>query len=80
MPQYTTTPEQLSELIITNRLTPLLVRYRGTTEGRFMAPAQDTSDLIAMLEKTGQYVRDISIMTYDSAKQALQPRGKATIA
>lgn len=57
---YITTPEQLRAVVAADRLRPLLVRYRGKTEGRFCAPAQDVPDLVAMLEATGRYVRDMS--------------------
>lgn len=48
-----------------DRLRPLLVRYRGKPEGRFTAPAQDVPDLVPMLEATGRYVRDISVWLRD---------------
>ena len=50
---YLTTDDQLTELVRTDRLAAVLVRYRGTTEGRFTAPAQDVPDLLAMLAATG---------------------------
>ena len=56
---YITTPEQLAELAATDRLRPVTVKYRGTTEGRFSCPAQGAADMIAMLEATGRYPREI---------------------
>mgnify|MGYP001606994283 CR=1 FL=1 len=60
MTTWITTPEDLAALVHRARLTPVLVRYRGATEGRFTAPAQDVADLVAMLEATGRYARDLS--------------------
>lgn len=57
---YITHPDELQALITRDRLTPVLVRYRGVTEGRFTAPAQDVPDLLAMLEATNRYPRDLS--------------------
>ena len=57
---WITTPEQLANLARRDRLAPVLCRYRGTTEGRFSAPAQDMADLVGMLEASGRYVRDLS--------------------
>lgn len=53
--------KELKAVIASNRLRPLLVRYRGKTEGRFTAPAQDVPDLLQMLADTSRYPRDISV-------------------
>ena len=58
---YITHDGELRALIERDRLAPVLVRFRGTTEGRFTAPAQDVPDLLAMLEATGRYPRDLSV-------------------
>jgi len=55
--RWITTPQELATL---PRLQTVAIRYRGTTEGRFTTPAQNAPDLIAMLEATGRYVRDIT--------------------
>jgi len=57
--RWITNPQQLDELISKDRLAGVLVRYRGKTEGRFRAPAQNVPDLIQMLVDTNHYVRDI---------------------
>lgn len=56
---WITSEQQLDELISNDRLKSCLVRYRGKSERRFSAPAQDVPDLIKMLVETGRYVRDI---------------------
>jgi len=56
---YITNQQELDELISRDRLTNVLVRYRGKSEGRFRAPAQDVPDLIKMLVETDHYVRDL---------------------
>lgn len=61
MTTWITNEDQLAEVIRADRLRSLLVRYRGTTEGRFTAPAQDVPDLVGMLQATGRYVRDMSV-------------------
>lgn len=53
---------ELAKLVSCSRLTMVLVRYRGATEGRFTAPAQDVADLVRMLVATDRYVRDMSIV------------------
>ena len=60
MDKWLTDESQLKALAAADRLRPVLVRYRGQTEGRFSAPAQDVVDLVTMLEATGRYVRDMS--------------------
>ncbi len=60
---YLHTPTELTSLVQRDRLATVLVRYRGQTEGRFTAPAQDVADLVSMLEATDRYVRDMSIDT-----------------
>lgn len=64
-----TNETDLAAAVAEDRLQPLLVRYRGVTEGRFSAPAQDVADLISMLEATGRYVRDISTRLEASARR-----------
>ncbi len=59
MDNWITTKDELAEIIASARLKSVLVRYRGITEGRFRAPAQNVPDLIDMLTKTGRYVRDM---------------------
>jgi len=56
---WITNESELAELISRDRLASVLVRYRGKTEGRFRAAAQDVPDLIQMLTDTNHYVRDI---------------------
>ena len=56
---WITNEQQLDELISRDRLASVLVRYRGKTEGRFRAPAQNVPDLIKMLVATDHYVRDL---------------------
>ena len=56
---YLATLEELQGLVARDRLAPVLCRYRGVTEGRFEAPAQDMADLVGMLEQTGRYVQDL---------------------
>jgi len=56
---WITDQQQLDELISKDRLASVLVRYRGKTEGRFRAPAQNVPDLMQMLLDTNHYVRDI---------------------
>ena len=63
MDHWITDETQLHALIATDRLALVLVRYRGTTEGRFTAPAQNIPDLVAMLEATGRYPRDLSVVS-----------------
>lgn len=50
---------ELADLVQRSRLAPVLVRYRGRTEGRFTAPAQDVADLVEMLTTSDRYVRDM---------------------
>jgi hypothetical protein len=57
---YITNEKELKAAIATERLRPLLVRYRGKSEGRFTAPAQDIPDLLQMLADTDRYPRDVS--------------------
>lgn len=57
---YLHTAAELATLVQRDRLASVIVRYRGQTEGRFTAPAQDVADLVSMLESTGRYVRDMS--------------------
>ena len=59
MENWIVTKDELAEVIARARLESILVRYRGVTEGRFRAPAQDVPDLVDMLGKTGRYVRDM---------------------
>ena len=48
----------LAEIIMENRLEPLLVRCGG---GRFICPAQDVTHFIDIITKEGtDYVRDVS--------------------
>ena len=56
------TAEDLAALADSDRLRPVLVRYRGPTEGRFTAAAQDAGDLIACLERAGHYMRDVEVL------------------
>ena len=56
---WITSEQELDNLIARDRLASVLVRYRGKTEGRFRAPAQNVPDLIKMLTDTDHYVRDI---------------------
>lgn len=66
---------ELASLVQRDRLAMVHVRYRGQTEGRFTAPAQDVADLVAMLEATGRYVRGMSIAWHSqSFTQALRKR------
>ena len=58
---YLRDDRELAELVKRSRLTMVLVRYRGVTEGRFIAPAQDVADLVSMLKTTDRYVRDMSV-------------------
>lgn len=48
----------MSELIAIDRLCPLLVRCGGV---RFTCGAQYLATMIAMVERAGDYVRDVSI-------------------
>ena len=65
MDRWITDPQELQGL---PRLQEVLIRYRGTTEGRLSTSAQYAADLIAMLEATGRYVRDISIQSEQEAE------------
>ena len=56
---YLTTPQALAELAARDRLAPVTVKYRGASEGRFTAAAQDVADLIEMLAATGRYVHSM---------------------
>ena len=60
--QWIQTPEALTQLAARDRLRPVLIRYRGDSEGRLTAPAQDAADLIAILESAGRYIRDIEVL------------------
>lgn len=51
------TEKELPAIIELDRLTPLLVRCGGC---RFCAPAQDIAKLILAVEKSGDYIRDVS--------------------
>lgn len=52
------TEGDMAELIAIDRLCPLLVRCGGV---RFTTGAQYLATMIAMVEKAGDYVRDVSI-------------------
>ena len=60
MNRYICNEKELSEVCRKDRLTQVLIRYRGKTEGRFTAAAQDIPDLMGMLVATNRYVRDMS--------------------
>lgn len=53
------TDADLPQIIALDRLVWLLVRC-GAQHGRFAAPAQDIPQLIATIEATGDWVRDVS--------------------
>jgi hypothetical protein len=57
MPAYLT-DRTLAELAARDRLRQVLVRCGGC---RFIAPAQDAARIIAAVEASGDYVRDVSI-------------------
>ena len=55
---WITTDEELAQL---PRLQQVVIRYRGTTEGRLTTSSQYAQDVIGMLTATGRYVRDIVV-------------------
>lgn len=57
------TDAQLPAIIAADRLCWLLVRC-GAQHGRFSAPAQNIAQLIATIEATGDWVRDVSFPSY----------------
>lgn len=51
--------QNINKLVELDRLYPVLVRCDGC---RFSAPAQDIVHIITLIEKGGDYVRDVSLM------------------
>ena len=49
--------DDLADILEANRLELLLVRYGC---GRLLAPAQNITQIVAMIEGSGDYVRDVS--------------------
>ena len=72
---WITSKDSLRALVTADRLRAVTVRYRGTTEGRFTAPAQDVPDLVGMLEQTGRYVRDM--FTHSGSRDRDEKRQRA---
>ena len=56
--------EDMDALKAAYRLQPVLVRCGGK---RFVAPVQDALSMIALVEASGDYVRDVSIPAGDPA-------------
>jgi hypothetical protein len=72
------TEQDIPAIIALDRLCWLLVRC-GAQHGRFSAPAQNIAQLIATIEATGDWVRDVSFPSYliDEARAfvAALPKG-----